>query len=90
MTARQRDYYARNRDKVAVYQRDYYARNRDKVAVYQRDYYARNRDKVAIEIKCARGGNVCWGCGEEMTRLPADGLCGACRAERCGRPEARA
>jgi len=43
----QRDYYARNKDRVAEQQRDYYARNKDRVAEQQRDYRARNKDRVA-------------------------------------------
>jgi len=42
-----RDYYARNKDKIAALKRDYYARNKDKIAALNRDYYARNKDKIA-------------------------------------------
>ena len=34
-TQHQRDYYAKNKDKVAQHQRDYRAKNKDKVAQHQ-------------------------------------------------------
>ena len=54
--ARQRDYYARNKDAVAAYQRDYRARNKDAVAAYQRDYYARNKDAIKLRRKLRQCG----------------------------------
>ena len=91
----QRRYRERNKDKVAEQQRRYRERNKDKVAEQQRRYRERNKDKVAeqqrrhrqreeLETRIARGEKLCWECGEEMTRLPPDGLCGACRAEGKG------
>lgn len=55
-------------------------------AAYQRDYYARNKEQVAArrthELRIAKGEKICIACGEQMTKLPADLLCGACHAAK--------
>ena len=44
------------RARAAARQRDYYARNKDAVAAYQRDYYARNKDAIKLRRKLRKCG----------------------------------
>ena len=44
------------RARAAARQRDYYARNKDAVAAYQRDYYARNKDAIKLRRKLRQCG----------------------------------
>ena len=38
-----REYYRRNKEKIAERNRDYYARNKDKITAYYREYYRRKK-----------------------------------------------
>ena len=44
------------RARAAARQRDYYARNKDAVAAYQRDYRARNKDAIKLRRKLRQCG----------------------------------
>ena len=44
------------RARAAARQRDYYARNKDAVAAYQRDYRARNKDAIKLRRKLRKCG----------------------------------
>ena len=49
--ARQKEYYANNREKVAAQKKEYYANNREKVAARGKEYYANNWEKKAAQMK---------------------------------------
>ena len=57
IAAKNRAWYAANRDKVAAQYRAWYEANRDKVAAQKRAWYAANRDKVAAKNRAYREAN---------------------------------
>ena len=57
IAAKNRAWYAANRDKVAAKNRAYREANRDKIAAQKRAWYAANRDKVAAKNRAYREAN---------------------------------
>ena len=49
MTARQREYHQRNKEKIAAKKREYHQQNKEKIDAKNREYYQENKEKVAAK-----------------------------------------
>ena len=50
-TKDKKEYYQKNKEKLAEYQREYYKKNKEKIKEHQRKYYQENKEKILEHIR---------------------------------------